>query len=91
MAITRVTKAITSAFTSNLYIYIYVAIPSAIMAITSAKQVVIPSATKIKTKTLAVTIGVPSAIWLLHQPKCGTTNVVFPSATVVLTSTTINR
>ena len=52
------------------------AITSAIMAITSAKQVVIPSVTKIKknknkNKTLAVTIGVPSAIWLLHQPKCG--------------------
>ena len=41
------------------------------MAITSAKQVVIPSDTKIKNKTLAVTFGVPSAIWLLHQPKCG--------------------
>ena len=47
------------------------AIPSVIIAITSAKLVVIQSATKNKNKTLVVTIGVPSAIWLLHQPKCG--------------------
>ena len=47
------------------------AIPSAIMAITSAKQVAIPSATKYKNKILAFTIDIPSAIWLLHQPKCG--------------------
>ena len=48
------------------------AIPSAIMAISSAKQVVIPSATKIKQKqTLAVAIGVPTATWQLHQPNSG--------------------
>ena len=49
------------------------AIPSAIMAITSAKLVVILSATKNKTKkqTLAVSIGVPIATWQLHQPNCG--------------------
>ena len=48
------------------------AIPSAIMAIKSAKQVVIPSATnKTKTKKLAVSIGVPTAIWQLHQPNTG--------------------
>ena len=47
-------------------------IPSAIMAITSAKQVVIPSATKIKQKqALALSIDVPTATWQLHQPNSG--------------------
>ena len=83
MAITSATKAITSAVMST---YIYMAISSAIMAITSAKQVVIPSATKIKQKQNISCLKL--VFQLLHGNYISQIGVI-PSATVVLTSTTI--